>query len=228
MSLFEKLLNKNKNVQGVAPLPEEMMSTMQPGIAGPGGFDAPMPDPSMLANQPLLQNFREQEQMVGLAHVTLENEQIIEEFANKLRGYRIKYELDPKTASPIKKIERFGKPFCNDDGINELVGDLRMYTSKAFMLSNIPTKDKDRIKKWCLVIAIGMTDKIKVNTSRWSVDTTRRSTVMDIFMSIVEFNMLRSFEDGERTKLYPTQKNINMSSSLPHMMPQQKRSVLDI
>ena len=228
MSLFEKLFRRNNQMQGVAPLPEDMMHSMQPGIAGPSGFDAPMPDTTMMSNTPVFQNFREQEEMVGLANVTLDNDPVIEEFANKLRGYRIRYDIDPNTAMPVKKIERFGRPFCNDDGINELIGDLRMYMNKAIMLSNIPNKDKDMISNWCLIIAIDTEEKIAMNSEKWSVDKTKRSTILDLFVMSVWFNMMRSYEDGERTKLYPTQKNISMSSSLPHMMPQQKKSVLDI
>jgi len=228
MSLFEKLFRRNSQQQGFAPLPEEMMGTMQPGIAGPSGFDTPMPDTTMMSNQPIFQNFREQEEMIGLANVTLDNDPLIEEFASKLRGYRVKYDINMVTGMPEKKIDRFGRPFCNDDGINELVGDLRVHLNKAVMLSNVPEKQKDMIGKWCLVIAIDTVDKIKMNTVKWDVDRTRRSTIVDIFMSTIWFNMMRSFMDGERSKLYPTQKNISMQSMVPHMMPQQKKSVLEI
>lgn len=227
MSLFEKLFRRNNQTQGVVPMPEQFMEGMQPGLAGAGGFDAPMPDTTMMANQPIFQNFREQEEMVGLANVTLDNDPVIEEFANKLRGYKIRYDIDPYNAMPVKKIERFGRPFCNNDGINELVGDLRMHMNKAVMLSNVPKADKKMIEYWCLIIAIDTLEKIAMNSERWCVDRTKRSTILDLFMSAVWFNMMRSFEDGERTKLYPTQKNISMNSTLPHMMPQ-KKSVLEM
>lgn len=227
MSLFEKLFRRNDQQQGVVPMPEDFMRGMQPGLAGAGGFDAPFPDSTHMSNQPIFQNFREQEEMVGLANVTLDNDPVIEEFANKLRGYRIRYDINPVTALPVKTVERFGRPFCNDDGINELIGDLRMHMNKATMLSNVPTKEKDMIGTWCLVIAIDTMEKIAMNSERWSIDRTKRSTILDIFISAVWFNMMRSFEDGERTKLYPTQKNISMSSTMPHMMPQ-KKSVLEM
>lgn len=229
MSLFEKLFKRGERTQGIAPLPEEMMGTMQPGIAGPQfGMDAPMPDPTMLANQPILQNFREQEEMAGLSRVTLDNDSAIDDFASKLRGFRVRYDIDMQTGLPQKRVERFGKPFCNESGVNELIGDLRMYMNKAIMLSNIPKSERDMIDKWCLVVAIDTMEKIAMNTEAWSVDRSKRSTILDLFMGAIWFNMMRAYEDGERRKLYPGEKNINMNSTLPHMMPPQKRSVLEI
>jgi hypothetical protein len=226
MSLFERLFRRTNQTQGVAPMPEDMMGTMQPGLAGSGYMDAPMPDPMMM-NQPVFQNFREQEAMVGLANVTLDNNENIEEFASKLRGYRIIVEPDLNTGRPVQRIQRYGKPFCNDDGINELVGDLRVYLSKGWMLSNIPKADRSFINNMCMVVAIEIGEKMAMNVEKWAIDRTRMSTVSSLFVFTVFSNVMRSYEDGERTKLYPTQKNINMTSMLPHMQ-QQKKDIMSI
>jgi hypothetical protein len=227
MGLFEKMFKRNDQQQGVVPLPEQFMSDMQPGIGGPQYVNPPFPDSTQMANQPIFQNFREQEQMVGLANVTLDNNENVEEFASKLRGYRIAYDINVQTGMPEKKITRFGRPFCNDDGVNELVGDLRVYLSKGWMLSNIPKADRHMINNMCHVIAIEIEEKMAMNVENWALDRTRMSTVSSLFVFTIWGNVMRSFEDGERSKLYPTQKNINMNSTMGQMV-QPKKSVLEI
>lgn len=208
-------------------MPEQYLDGLNPGMMGPQGFDAPMPDP-MTMNQPMFQNFKDQQELNGLVSITIDNSEILEDFTTKLRGYRIKKEFDLKTGTVKPKLIKVGRPFCSDDGINEMAGDLQMYLSKGFMLTNIPKNERIVINKMMIIIGHEVSAKLLMNVEEWQVDRTRMSTITTSFITIVWANFMRGFEDGERTKLYPTQKNISMTSTLPHLQQPQKRNIMDM
>lgn len=231
MGIFEKILrrNTNNNGPGIVNSPEEFMGTMDPGALGVGqygsGMGNPMPPPGMGMPDPLMGMYREQSDMTGLATITLDNKDIVEAFRDKLRGYRIKKTYDVSTGKEVETKESFGSPFATEDGINDIVGDLAMYTSRAFTLTNIPKSDKRIINKMLYNLAIDTALKWTMNSERWHIDRTKRSAIMDLFMSIVHASMMRGYDDGERMKLYGTQKNITTTQIMPHMNPEQKKSL---
>lgn len=227
MGLFEKMFARGQKQAGMIEVPEQYMQEMSPGLPGPQGVDPyGGMDPNML-NNPLFSNYREQAEMTGIANITVDNSEIIEDFAAQLRGYKIKHEIDPLTGKIVPRKMKLGKPFCNDEGVNELVGVLAMMMSKSWMLTNIPKRDRGFIDRLMLINGIELSEKMVKNVERWQMDRTRMSSISTQIISTAFGNIMRGFEDGERTKIYPTQKNVNMTSNLPHMNPAPKRSLFE-
>lgn len=220
---FDKLLQRKNKEPAIIPSSEAYLHDLQgPSDMPPGAM--PM-DPMMFGGGPQIGSLRDSMEMVGLAGVTIDNKEIVEEFRAKLRGYKLKKTYDPRTGEEKTEPEKFGEPFCNDDGINELSGDLAIYTSKIWILSNIPKNESNMIKNIIFTIALDTSFKIAMNTRKWNVDKTRRSTILDLFVFTIYSNIMRGYDDGERTKLYPTQRHMTSTSIMPGMMQPEKKSI---
>jgi len=232
LGIIDRLTRGNKQV-GVVEQPYNHMVEMDPGLPGPGNFPMQMDpnggfpmDPMMMANNPQFSNYQDQAQMAGLAAITLDNDQIIEDFASQLRGYIKRAYPDAKTGEIKYEIVKTGEPFCNDKGVNELRSQLAMRLSKVWILTNIPKKEYDFIYRMMIVTGSEIADMFVMNAYNWEIDFTRASSVTTQFTGIVYANLLRGSEGGEREKLYS--KNIQMTSTMPHMMPPKKESAFSI
>lgn len=230
MGLFEKLFKSGNRQAGMAPMPEDMMMQMDAGLPGPGGIDpmggVPQMDPLMAANSPTFSNYRDQQEMIGLAAITLDNDQIIEDFASQLRGYKKKAYPDPATGEIRYKHVKTGERFCNDKGVNELTAELAMRLSKVWILTNIPKKESSIIDRMMLITSEELAKKFVQNVENWEMDRTRMDTVCSQMVTITWANIMRGYDEGERTKMYS--KNIQMTTAVPHMMPQEKKSILGV
>lgn len=225
MGVFEKLLKRKDTEPSMVPSPEEYMQEMSPGMGGPNSYGGSVYNDPLSMSNPQISSFRDNEDMVGLASITLDNEDVIEKFRAKLRGFNIKKKYNPKTQSEEEEIVRFGKPFCNDDGINEITGDLELLCSKIITLGNVPKNKEDMIPKLIKNISWSVSTKIVMNNEKWNVDRSRRSTVMDLFRTIAWTNMMRGYEDGERIKMYKSQRQ-TINTNLQGMVPQQEKKSL--
>lgn len=163
----------------------------------------------------------------GIANLTVDNKRNVEEFRARLRGYSIKRRYDSNTGVELEaKLDKYGEPMMNDEGINHLCGILESFMSKGIMLSNIPEKMFNQIDKWCRVFMRTVAVQLAVNSEKWSVDRSRRDSIPSEMTLLLKMNMLRAYEDGERKKIYPGQKNIttNMLSGIAQSPPQNKMS----
>lgn len=143
-----------------------------------------------------------------IAQFAIENDDIVEQIKQELRGYR--YE---KTYDPIKKIEKlevikFGDPIMNDLGINETCRILRMFLSKPFLLSNFPESDRGRIDMMMKILWKKLASKYAILGEKYALDKTRRSDLAFSIVMIVYMNIMRSFEDGERPRMYGSHKTL--------------------
>lgn len=165
---------------------------------------------------------------VGVAQITVDNRRIIEEFKARLRGYFIQRQFDENTGEELepKKI-LLGSPVMNEEGVSHLVGLLEASLSKSIMLSNIPTKSEKWIEKVCSVFWRTAALQIAINSEGWSVDRSRRDYIPMELSLLLKSNYMRSFEDGERKKLYPGQKHISTTMYNPATMQPERRSFIN-
>lgn len=161
---------------------------------------------------------------VGVANITVDNHKIIEEFKSRLQGYTLKRRFNLETGQemePEKII--FTAPVMNDEGVNHLCGLMEVALAKNIMLSNIPEKDHLHIKQIAKIFWRTAALQIAINSERWKVDRTRRDSI-PLEMSLTLYtNLMRAYDDGERRKLYPGQKNITTTMINPaQMQPERK------
>ena len=223
MGVFEKLLRRKDSEPAMASVPEEFLGMGNASNSnGSYGGSIGYPDPLSISS-PQIGPYKDNIDMVGLASITIDNDDVIEKFRSKLRGYTIKKSYNNVTQKQEEEIVKFGEPFCNDDGINEISGDLELLCSKIITLGNIPKSKENMIPKLIRNISFSVSTKIVMNNERWKVDRTRRSTVMDLFRTIAWTNMMRGYDDGERIKLYQSQKQtINTTLMGNAQQPEQK------
>jgi len=209
------LFNRNNNSESVAPQPEQYM------MSDPGMMSMPMG-----GMDPRFGGFNS-EANASIAQITLDIDQDIEDFKASLKGYKVIKKLNAVTGEESEEKINFGKRFCNDDGINQLVGDLRVGMSKMITLSNVPQKEALTIKKICKQMAMETSLKIAANTREWQVDVTRRSTVTSQMALLMYTNFMRALEGGERTGLLGTIKTINTNVTQGFNQPV-KKNILDL
>lgn len=220
MGAFDNLMKRKGTEPSMVPLPTQALQDINNSLPGFDNTNQPMMDPlSMTSHQ--IAPYKDNIDMVGLANITIDNKEVVEEFRNKLRGYRIKKSLDFNTGKEKIAKEFFGEPFCSEDGINELCGDLAMFLSKVYILSNVPKAEEKMIKKMCLDIAYDTLVKVGMNVNRWKIDKTKRSTIMNIFAMTIWSNIMRGYDEGERIKLYRSQ-HTNINTNIQQGMPQQQ------
>lgn len=196
-----------------------MMSTPPPGASGYETMDP------LAAAQ--IYSRLEDNSSVGIANITVDNRRIIEEFRERLRGYRIKKKINYETGEIIGvENEKFGEPMMSEDGINHLCGLLESALSKNIMLSNIPLSDKRSIIKMTQVFYRTIALQIAVNSEKWCVDRSRRDSIPLEISILFYSNLMRAFDDGERRKLYPTQKNLTSMNINPAQLQQQNKPLI--
>lgn len=224
MGVFERLL-KRKDTEPSMAVPEDLMG-MGNSLNGTGSYGGSIgyPDPLSMSN-PQIGPYKDNIDMVGLASITIDNDDVIEKFRSKLRGYAIKKRYNNHTQKQEEEIIKFGEPFCNDDGINEITGDLELLCSKIITLGNIPKSKESMIPKLIRNVSFSVSTKIVMNNLKWNVDRTRRSTVMDLFRTIAWTNMMRGYDDGERIKLYQSQKQTINTTLMGNAQQPEKKSL---
>jgi len=225
MGVFERLLKRKDTEPSMVPVPEDLMG-MGNGLNGAGSYGGSIgyPDPLSMSS-PQIGPYKDNIDMVGLASITIDNDDVIEKFRSKLRGYAIKKKYNNQTQKQEEEIIKFGEPFCNDDGINEITGDLELLCSKIITLGNIPKSKESMIPKLIRNVSFSVSTKIVMNNLKWNVDRTRRSTVMDLFRTIAWTNMMRGYDDGERIKLYQSQKQTINTTLMGNAQQPEKKSL---
>lgn len=163
---------------------------------------------------------------VGVAMITVDNKRIIDEFKNRLQGYTLRPRINVETGevNGYDK-DRFGDPVMNEEGINHLCGLFEFTLNKAIMLSNIPTKDEKWIKNNCRVFWRTIALQLAVNAEKWNVDRSRRDSIPYEMANQLYFTIMRAYDDGERRKLYPGQRNITTTMINP-AATQEKRPII--
>lgn len=177
-------------------------------------------DPSMI---PLLQG-GPQGPSSQMAQFMTDNESVVAEFRDGLRGWRVAKVVNEATGDVKEEIERFADPAMNETGVMEICRDLSTYLSKPFIMSNFPTADKRRIDLMMKYIGKNIAQKLIVNAVDYDLDKTRRGSIVRQVVYLTWANAMRSFEDGERPRVYGSQKTvqtISQSGNLP-VQPQKK------
>lgn len=93
------------------------------------------------------------------------------------------------------------KPIMKEEGINLLMGDLRMHLTKIHFLSNKSRKDVNRI---CKEMRKMVTNWLYLNWQNYAIDKSNLTRiVMNIDHAIFSAEM-KSLDDKERMHLFPT------------------------
>lgn len=163
----------------------------------------------------------------GVAMITVENQKMIDQFKARMRGYIVKPTVNMETGEPGKpELVKFGEPVMSEEGINYLVGMMEMALTKSIMLSHIPIKNDKWILKNCQIFWRQVAVQIGLNSNDWRVDRKRRNTIAWELANLLYFNIMRAYDDGERRKLYPGQRNITTTMINPSTMQPEKRSMM--
>lgn len=197
MSWFDSIIGNNKKDSN----PQAIVGN------DPYGQMSQSIDPSIipLMNAPATANAQ-------IAQFATESKEIIENFRDGLRGYRIvkRYNVDTRREEIVKEV--FGSPVMNEKGVNELCRELELYLSKTYILSNIPTEDRKRVDAMLRIIWKSINHKLIVNAVQYELDKTRRPGVVHEMVFIIERNTMRSYQDGERGKFYGSQRTVQTIS----------------
>lgn len=155
----------------------------------------------------------------GIANLTLDNRRAVEEFRAKLRGYEIvrRVDKDGNELAPEKKM--FGDPMMNENGVSHLCGLLESAMSKNIILSNIPKERERQVNVFCRVFGRTIIAQIAFNSERWQIDNSRRDSIPVEMSLMLWSSLMRGYDDGERRKLYPTQKNVSTQNLVHNNTP---------
>lgn len=161
-------------------------------------------DPAMMS----LLNAPQGQGQAQIAQFAIDNDDIIETIKHELSGKRTvrKYNMDTKKEEI--EVETFGTPIMNDKGINETCRILRMFLSKPFLLSNFPKEDRPRIDRMMVILWKKLASKYATMVDDYEIDRNRRSDIAFSIVSMVYMNIMRSYEDGERPRMYGSHKTI--------------------
>lgn len=208
------------------PVVDVGMQATMAAEANAAANQVPYLDPMAAAQ--LSRSWEQDASAVGVAHITVDNRRIIDEFKSRLRGYIIQRQFDSDTGEELApKMIKNGSPVMNEEGVNHLCGILEASLSKSIMLSNIPTKDAKWIPKVCSVFWRTAALQIAINSEEWNVDRSRRDYIPMELSILLHSNFMRSFEDGERKKLYPGQKHVTTTMINPASMQPERRSFIN-
>lgn len=159
-----------------------------------------------------------------IAQFAIDNDEIIDTIKSELEGYRIvkKYDMDSKQMKDER--ETFGEPIMNEKGINETCRILRMFLSKPFLLSNFPKEDRKRIDTMMQILWKKLAGKYAVMAESYGLDRSRRSDLAFSITMMVYMNIMRSYEDGERPRMYGSHKTVQsiQQTSSAFQQPQKK------
>lgn len=159
-----------------------------------------------------------------IAQFAIENDQIIEDIKEELRGYRVNKRFNIETKKEETEKVKFGEPIMNDTGINETCRILRLFLSKPFLLSNFPKEDRPRIDRMMMILWKKLAAKYAICADQYELDRSRRSDIAFSIVSVVYMNIMRSYEDGERPRMYGSHKTVQsiQQSGLVGGAPQKK------
>jgi hypothetical protein len=205
---------KNKDSQGPVL---DMASPLGSDPYGP--LVQPM-DPSMMG----MLNAPNTGSNAQIAQYAVDNDDIVETIKSELRGYRIVQEYDIEKKEYVAKEIRFGDPVMNEMGVNETCRILRMFLSKPFVLSNFPKEDRPRIDMMMKILWKKLAAAYATKAHDYEIDRTRRSTLAFSIVSTVYMNIMRSYEDGERPRMYGSHKTLQsiQQYAQPQAAPQKK------
>lgn len=157
-----------------------------------------------------------------IAQFAIDNDDIVENIKEELRGYRVIREFDMDKNAVVEKKIKFGDAVMNDTGINETCRVLRMFLSKPFLLSNFKEEDRYRIDMMMLILWKKLASKYAIMHQAYELDRNRRSDLAFSIVSMVYMNIMRSFEDGERPKMYGSHKTVQSIQQNGMAIPQKK------
>ena len=213
------LFNRNDPMMGAMPIVD--VTPQQPMPEQPQTMDP------MMAAQ-LTRMYEADAGAVGVAQITVDNKKLVEEFKARMRGYIIRRKFNMDTGQEEgNELVKFGEPVMNEEGINHVCGLLESFLSKNIMLSNIPLKDHKQILIFCRVFYRTIAAQIAFNSELWRVDRSRRDTIPSELSTMLYTNFMRAYDDGERRKLYPGQKNITTTMINPAQLQPERRSLIN-
>lgn len=210
MGLLDGILGNKKGDSG--PGMDMPMMGMDPYSGYAQGID---PAAMQMLNAPQSQGNAQ------IAQFSVENDEIIETIKVELQGYRIVRNYDFGSKQETIKKELFGEPVMNDMGINETCRTLRMFLSKPFVLSNFPKEDRGRIDTMMKILWKKLASNYATMGSQYQLDKSRRSGLAFSIVSMVYMNVMRSYEDGERPRMYGSHKTLQSIQSYGNPAGQQ-------
>jgi hypothetical protein len=161
-------------------------------------------DPAMMN----LLNAPQQGGSAQIAQFAIDNDDIIETIKSELQGFRIVSTYNMDTKKHETKEIQFGNRIMNDLGINETCRILRMFLSKPFLLSNFPEEDRSRIDMMMVILWKKLASKYATQCKAFELDRSRRSDLAFSIVSMVYMNIMRSYMDGERPRMYGSHKTV--------------------
>lgn len=214
---FLNILGSNKDKENQGPV-EQMAMPFGSDPYGPmtQGID---PATMQMLNQP------QQGGNVQIAQYAIDNDDIIEEVRMHLRGYRVVRTYNIEKKEYELKEERFGDRVMNEKGINDTCRVLSTFLAKPFALSNFGIDDKPRMDMAMLILWKKLASMYAINGHDYELDKSRRSPLAFQFTMLVHMNAQRSFEDGERPRMYGshrTMQTIQQIGGSSQQAPQKK------
>jgi hypothetical protein len=155
-------------------------------------------------------------------------DKLIETIKSELQGKRLEKSFDMDKKKDVVKEVTFGEPIMNDKGINETCRILRMFLSKPFLLSNFPKEDRPRIDMMMIILWKKLAGKYAVQAQEYALDRSRRSDIAFSIVSMVYMNIMRSYEDGERPRMYGSHKTVQSIQQNSNGSMQQPKKVFGI
>lgn len=181
------------------------VADMIPQMGGdPYGGMSQSIDPAAMA----MLNAPPQNGSAQIAQYAIDNDDIIEIIKSELRGFRLvrEYNVDKEQYEFIE--QRFGSPKMNEKGINETIFVLRMFLSKPMALSNMPKDYMYRIDIICFIVGKKLAAMYATQATQFDLDRNSRSMLAVSIVTLAHFHMMRSYEDGERPRMYGSHKTL--------------------
>lgn len=177
MGLFDFLKNNEQQVQQAQSYPE---------------------------HSPLMQQWA-QDDMGGVIGVTLDNDRLLQDLENYLRG------IGPVTTysekgEPVTKWEQVGKPAMNEMGVQAVMREVRLIVNKNTILTNMPDIEKlnDLMKNFSVSVAILLGAKAK----EFNIDESQRHSVYFSVVRTAYLTLLRGLNGNEKKGVYKENKSL--------------------
>lgn len=135
-----------------------------------------------------------------------DTDEVLESIENFLRG---------KIKNDNGKYEDKHKPLLNSEGVNILMGDLKMRIHKVGFLSNL---SKDDVKRVCKELRKMIINWVYLNWQKFDVDKSNATRIVYGIDHPIFLSLMKSLNDGERAHLFPTtsrQENVMIQSEQP-------------
>lgn len=138
--------------------------------------------------------YQENSRVQDIAHITLNTDTLINDFELLLRG--------EVWDSQLKSYVKVHEPIANEKGINAIMKMLRFKVNKLIPLSNMQD-DKD-IQYASKKFHKEVINLFRVNYKKFGIERNDLSLTLNYVTDLFDFQIRRSYKDGERQLLMQT------------------------